>query len=752
MKKRRMRALIGLLVGLELALLALPNRSQAYSNAERDGDWRTGGPHRTIIQIALTRYFERAKSDDLLSKYDFTNTSLKLSGVRAGAPDLFRRSSPSDAENQPETFQWWVIEGGYSADEPELYASFRHFYDPRAADNKQPAYLTDHLDQVGGYFRAIGSLTGNPITEALINEIGRNPEVNAKDWAIDGTAREGWGENEYSWKRGVQYVEKAFASTDAVEKSKLFAQGWRALGETMHLLADMTTPAHVRNDSHPAIGTGVVTRASQPYSSDPNAPLWNTGPNVGMLKGDPYEFWVQAEMVQAVGNVAIDQESTYLTGAQTTQELFHQVAGFANANFFSADTIAGKDELSGAVYRSANGMADYATPRLEQAIPKNGSYVVNVFGRPVCLARQSWLAASGWGPAPPLETAGCVESQAKVLVPLAIAGDAKLADWFVPRMRVEITSADTERRLVQGKVTHMPQGAYTTAMSFSTATKSFNPFRVNGSVQDVDDYQVTVKNGLLSITYGDATARRIETAMSAGNAVLSVQIDIGGIYVRSNDFALTKTTPTLTRTASPTVTPAAGAAGAWVLKLVQTNVAKTEANFSDGRVGYGCTGGGKVSSTETGASISTSGGCPGAPTTANEVTQHTWTRPPDKLLPGREWTGALTASGSGRCYFNTTTAADEQECRDHILTNHLVYWGDGWPGTQKEFKYDHGLFATTNRDQNSAIASDRPRSSFKYNVPAGSVANTTLVLQFVSKAFMGQVYTNFWYAWDANPK
>ena len=36
------------------------------------------------------------------------------------------------------------------------------------------------------------------------------------------------------------------------QRSLQLSRAYRALGESMHMLADMTQPAHVRNDSHPA--------------------------------------------------------------------------------------------------------------------------------------------------------------------------------------------------------------------------------------------------------------------------------------------------------------------------------------------------------------------------------------------------------------------------------------------------------------------------------------------------------------------
>ena len=216
-------------------------------------------------------------------------------------------------------------EGGYSADEPELYASFRHFYDPIAEEQRRPAYLTDHIEELNSYFQVFaGGMTINFV----------NPKVDARDWAINGTNHEGLGENEYSWNQGVKYIQKAFSSQNPVEKSKLFAQGWRALGETMHLLADMTVPAHVRNDSHPALATPFVNPAS-------TQPLVGIGdPNTGFLKGDPYEIFAQQGMISNAGKVALETElRDYLADplGNTPEKLFDRRRSDCGHAFHRAD-------------------------------------------------------------------------------------------------------------------------------------------------------------------------------------------------------------------------------------------------------------------------------------------------------------------------------------------------------------------------------------------------------------------------------
>lgn len=638
MKNRLLLVVLGLIaaLGLGLILLRLPQPGLAYGNRATRGDWRTGGPHRTINALALEKYIKQATSDPLLSKYDFNNDTLKVNGPTIGDPDLFRPGR----EDKMETFRWWVTEGGYTADEPELYASFRHFYDPRYAEMGRPPYLTDHLDEAGAYFKALAALlvaTGHPISAASLAEIGRNPEVDARDWAINGTAQVGWGENDYSWNKGLEAMRRAFASTDAVEKSKSFAQAWRALGETMHLLGDMTCPPHVRNDSHPAFAFD--WRQLPPELRNPN-------PNEGFLKGDAYETWGDQKVIEAVGHLPVETEmQDYLNNSRDPLDLFDRVALFTNASVFSTETISGLD-ASGSEIHSANGMPDYPSPQLDpkQYDSKTGFYTKRIGEQDVCLAHASWLSEIGWGSAHPRITYRCVLSQAELLVPVAVAGNTKLIEWFVPRVKVEITDVDVQNRAARGTFTHEPTGAYQKAVTFNTAAGAFNRFYLNGMVQNWDDYQLKIEAGVLTVTYGNKVAQNIESLrQSGGGVVLSVMIDVGGLGIRSNDYPLTPVTPTpsptLTTTPEATLTPSS--TGDWVLQAVipgyevsengpcyfdhQVTIADGSFASSGGWTDQGCVEGGS-------ASGSVAFNC-------------TWSPPPSYLKAGDEVT--LTAGCQG---------------------------------------------------------------------------------------------------------
>jgi len=77
-----------------------------YSNYA-SGDWKSGGPHRTINASALEQFIDAAATDPALSNYDFGNSTLKVNGPRIGEPGMFVRGNLSGVEDNPETFRWW---------------------------------------------------------------------------------------------------------------------------------------------------------------------------------------------------------------------------------------------------------------------------------------------------------------------------------------------------------------------------------------------------------------------------------------------------------------------------------------------------------------------------------------------------------------------------------------------------------------------------------------------------------------------
>lgn len=108
----------------------------------------------------------------------------------------------------------WIIAGGRLADRPKNSAFLDHFYNPQSDE---------------GLFGPLLSIF-----------LGGQP---TPDWAVS-------ERNKYSWKNGVENLKLALNSPGD-NKSVYYGIAWRSLGESMHLISDMTLPAHVWNDMHP---------------------------------------------------------------------------------------------------------------------------------------------------------------------------------------------------------------------------------------------------------------------------------------------------------------------------------------------------------------------------------------------------------------------------------------------------------------------------------------------------------------------
>lgn len=81
-----------------------------------------------------------------------------LGAAKSAAETLGYSADFSDytVESQFHTLRGWVTHGGYSADEPEMYASVRHFYDPTNTDGHPE--LTDQENLHGFYDYAVSAL------------------------------------------------------------------------------------------------------------------------------------------------------------------------------------------------------------------------------------------------------------------------------------------------------------------------------------------------------------------------------------------------------------------------------------------------------------------------------------------------------------------------------------------------------------------------------------------------------------------
>jgi hypothetical protein len=190
--------------------------------------------HTSINEAIVDWYSYRSPTNYLAD-----NVSIKFSDVTVDGQKVVQGGKINVNESMVKmTPKEWIIHGGFSADEPQVPASLRHFYDPFEIDGV--SYLTDLVGNYSSFYNV-------PL-----------PEMNAKEWALSAT------DNPYNWTYAKQYLGNAFYNE--TKRSEYLGNAYRALGEVLHLFADMGCPPHVRNDAHPAFANGYVGDPD-PYES-----------------------------------------------------------------------------------------------------------------------------------------------------------------------------------------------------------------------------------------------------------------------------------------------------------------------------------------------------------------------------------------------------------------------------------------------------------------------------------------------------
>jgi len=488
----RLRPLLILaaLVVAATSLMLAPSPVRAYGNLDA---------HPEINKQAVEIYLQRAFRDEWLS-----HTSLdgrKVLGTAVIETGLLQIKE----DNREMTVAEWLAHGGMSADEPELPASFRHFYDP--LKNSGVHYLTDHLDDVLDAVGGLGSALVQMVGYFMPKLDTQNPKTDAKQWAFTHP------DNRFSYAKAVKYYRDALAVPASLggDGQPLAAIGeyglaWRAVGETMHLMADMTVPAHVRNDSHPDADI-YVTKIGNP---------------------DPYESTIgRAEVLDAVLRGSATKSVDY--GAPSLPELFEAVARWTNANFYSGDTI-----QCMLVSTTANGEPAYPSPTLDAGAEK-GYYYREIDGQKIPMLATSLLHKFNlmsqqrehvpWG----YIDWRVLQAQRRILIPTAVEASSRVIDDFLPRFMIEykVKQVGTEAFEITGNLVHKSTKTWPQAPQVNNG--AFLSYKPKGQpVQTIwvpwDSYQS-----------GNAIRHRFE---APPGGVISLGWDLGGYVIKSDPVIL----------------------------------------------------------------------------------------------------------------------------------------------------------------------------------------------------------------------
>ncbi len=285
----------------------LPGTCTAWEQDEHEAINRLAF-EKFILLYAHTDKFD-SSSLDVSAEYPgpyTTSASSLVSGDLVNAIIPEAQMGSYHVENQAHTALDWISHGGFSADEPEIYASLRHFFDPTVTDGH--AELTDLENLHFLYDNTVSAFqwayTHPDNAFSFMNGLAYYKE--SMEIAEDG------GEPSIIQSKGGDGSFRDMAFTpESREQARRFYLGkaFRALGESMHMISDMAMPAHVRNDAHPLF--------------------------------DSIETPLKPSMIHEAA-VFDAQPEVNLTG--TPMQSFVELAKYTNGHFYSNETIYDKEK------------------------------------------------------------------------------------------------------------------------------------------------------------------------------------------------------------------------------------------------------------------------------------------------------------------------------------------------------------------------------------------------------------------------
>lgn len=379
--------------------------------------------HRTFNEY-IVRFAEENYENYFPSSYEinFTSDNTKYKGIAVIEDDWIEGEWFEITEGEEEyTILKWIIHGGYSADEPEIPASVRHFYDP--VELVGVKYLTNE-----------GTVWENHYP---------NPRTDAIEWAMGDNVGD---INKWTLLKGKEFLVRALETTDEETKNTNIAKAFRCLGEVLHNTGDMGCPAHTRNDSHAA-------------------PIGYKG---GAIFGspDPYEEMFHRSYIPRFMEDDPDPDlKSFFDNATTIRSINEKLAEFTNANFFTEETMNG---MGYELITPKNEEGTYPSPLLQAFDYNSDDYTYskilpyNNFKIIMAKDKSYW----GWGRTYPYIDRECVRNQAQYLVPNIICAGANVVRLFIPQFEVEIKS-DSSSGEVEGVVIHNQTAEYSSEIAYS---------------------------------------------------------------------------------------------------------------------------------------------------------------------------------------------------------------------------------------------------------------------------------------------
>ena len=391
------------------------------------------------------------------------------------------------------TVKYWIVDGGYSADVPEVPASLRHFYDPTRPAGER--YLTDIANA-----KIMGSLQKYVFT---------NPRIDGVQWALGerGVHATGIQDHQYTWERGKLWMQMALNETNGKKKNEYMANAWRSLGETLHMIADNGCPPHVRNDAHPS-------------------PMFNNNNLFG--NPDPYEELLDElrtnkpdEFVQLAKGAPDEKLKEKFAAMKTAAAIAHEMATYTNANFVTNETISGTDRNGKTVTQITHPETAYNAPLLQNMTYNEEDYTYQTANGVKQCSDLDYFAGVVPHLCKPRVTLDCVKSQARALIPNIMEAGKNVIKLYIPKLKVEILSV--ENNLLKGVISHTTDEEYTSEIRYNGMVKILLKDKKYKIKKEIE---VVAKNG----NFEQAVINLPE------GGITTATIEFGGILIQSPDF------------------------------------------------------------------------------------------------------------------------------------------------------------------------------------------------------------------------
>lgn len=171
-------------------------------------------------------------------------------------------------------------------------------------------------------------------------------------------------DSDWSWGKARQSFLVALTDPDRQTRDRSLAQSFEALGHVLHLIQDMASPAHVRNDPHPFGITYEKGLGELQESRDPaNVSFFQELISDRILPDIRWQTMDQNRLAPNPIARLFDTDKYVGINPGTTGAAFIGLAEYTNANFLSEDRTLSEDTTIAFRYpypaRSSTSQADY---------------------------------------------------------------------------------------------------------------------------------------------------------------------------------------------------------------------------------------------------------------------------------------------------------------------------------------------------------------------------------------------------------